>query len=84
MDKKITEKMDFEANRVTHLMSFLIENTQDVNPMQDAIKVMNVVRLAVAEKWVETMKERLKKTYGEEMYSAFDKTKELLEASDLK
>ena len=79
---KIVEVMEKESNKVTNLLSFLLEvpdlATQLTGIHQERIQIMNITRLAVTEYWLEEMKKRIRKLYGEKMFDNFDKVKSLL------
>lgn len=80
---KIVKVLEKEANKTTNLLSFLLEApdlaTELTGIHKERIQVMNITRLAVAEYWLQEMKTRLKKIYGDEMFNNFDKIKSFLE-----
>ena len=85
MDDKLINQLNQETNKVVNLLSFLIEfpdlATQLTGIHKERIQSMNLLRLAIAEFWIEEMKKKLEKNYGNEVFNKFDKIKSLLEVN---
>mgnify|MGYP001583956298 CR=1 FL=1 len=80
---KIIELLDKEANKVTTLLSFLLDAPDLATKLsginKEKVQIMNITRLAITEYWLQEMKIRLKKLYGDEMFNNFDRLKSFLE-----